>query len=422
MLSSFLLLLGDSARLASGRAMSQIIGLATIPIVARMFGPEAYGNAAYLWTLVTIFVVVAALKLEPSIVLEKSEGNASALVFICVALSLVYSLLVVALLIVSNSLLGFLPGAGNLSLAILLVALGIFFMSAQKISERFSVRANMLSLFSILLFIGAILGATYKILAGFMWPENYLHITVGNVIQFMPLALFLLYVLFGQFKKAKFESVFELVKRYSHFPKQLLPSELLNVLAGSVPVIIITQYFGAHFAGVYAVAWALLMRPLSIIGDSLGMVYLKRANALKAQGKLFADVLLIQAILFAFLVVPIILLALFRNTIVEFIFGSEWLEAAEIILVLIPFVVIAFVNKPLIQSIVCLERLDVLLYYNIASILLRIGGLVLGLIYMGDFLIGLILFSVLSVIANLGVMVAGWILSRRSDQEYRYGI
>ncbi|WP_236315732.1 hypothetical protein, partial [Enterobacter hormaechei] len=49
------------AIIASGTALAQIINLAAIPLITRLYGPQAYGMMGSFFSIVNVFIPLSAL-------------------------------------------------------------------------------------------------------------------------------------------------------------------------------------------------------------------------------------------------------------------------------------------------------------------------------------------------------------------------
>ena len=63
----------DILRLASGTGIAQIIGILSMPILSRLYAPEAFGITALFLSLTTILGVIACMRYELSIVLKSGS-------------------------------------------------------------------------------------------------------------------------------------------------------------------------------------------------------------------------------------------------------------------------------------------------------------------------------------------------------------
>jgi O-antigen/teichoic acid export membrane protein len=77
---------GAVGRLTQGAILAQLIGLATSPISARIFGPAESGAAAVFITLLTIPIALASLRLDGAIALAATRSERSAVLHSALAL------------------------------------------------------------------------------------------------------------------------------------------------------------------------------------------------------------------------------------------------------------------------------------------------------------------------------------------------
>src|SRR5947209_3080202 len=80
-------LLGDVAKLASGTAVAQLVGLLAAPLIARLFSPAAFGGLALFAAISGTISVIACWRYELAIVIPEKDQDAGVLV--CLSLTLV---------------------------------------------------------------------------------------------------------------------------------------------------------------------------------------------------------------------------------------------------------------------------------------------------------------------------------------------
>lgn len=73
---------GDVFRLVGGTVIAQIIGVITIPIISRYFGPGAYGTAALFTAITSVLAVVACWRYELAIVIPEKDEEAASVFFV----------------------------------------------------------------------------------------------------------------------------------------------------------------------------------------------------------------------------------------------------------------------------------------------------------------------------------------------------
>ena len=116
--------------LSSGTAVAQLITIAAIPFISRLFDPDEFGVAALFLSIVMLLSVFATLKFEGAIVLPKSDDTAINLLMLSFILSVGFSLV---LLLISSVLVLFWDNTSDINILgywLLLVPLGVFLLSS----------------------------------------------------------------------------------------------------------------------------------------------------------------------------------------------------------------------------------------------------------------------------------------------------
>ena len=163
-----------------------------------------------------------------------------------------------------------------------------------------------------------------------------------------------------------------LIKKYANFPKFAVAAHLLNATSQNVPVMIVSSLFGLKFAGFYAFANRLVLRPISLIGNSYGDIFRQKAAAAfaeKGECKGLYIEFLKKLLLIA--LVPSFILFIGGEKIFEVAFGQNWNEAGKLASHLSVLLLIRFISAPLGNMFIIAEkqRLD-LIWQTILFLLL----------------------------------------------------
>ena len=73
---------GDVFRLVGGTVIAQVIGVITVPIISRFFGPEAYGTAALFTSITGVIAVISCWRYELAIVIPEKDEEAASVFFV----------------------------------------------------------------------------------------------------------------------------------------------------------------------------------------------------------------------------------------------------------------------------------------------------------------------------------------------------
>lgn len=78
----------DTAVLTLGTTAAQLLGIATMPVLARLYSPADFGVLAVFLAVSGIVAITITLRYEMHILLPKEENEAATLVFICLSSTL----------------------------------------------------------------------------------------------------------------------------------------------------------------------------------------------------------------------------------------------------------------------------------------------------------------------------------------------
>ena len=87
---------------------------------------------------------------------------------------------------------------------------------------------------------------------------------------------------FGFYEKV---SLKKLAKRYRDFPLFRAPQVFLNAISQSLPVLMLTSFFGPAVAGFYSIGRTVLAIPSTLIGKSVGDVFYPRISEAAHNGE-----------------------------------------------------------------------------------------------------------------------------------------
>jgi len=152
----------------------------------------------------------------------------------------------------------------------------------------------------------------------------------------------------------------------------------INYWARNLDNLLIGKIYGVGDLGIYSKAYSLLMMPLGLIQETINKTIfplLKKEKDLKRDYRVsFINSLKILGIC----LMPIVCLFVFKsNTLIQFIWGANWIQVAEIL----PYFGILIFIQPLIGltgNLILLEEHDNKIFYNGLSVLFSVAGIIYG--------------------------------------------
>lgn len=324
--------------LTTGAVVAQIFLVGTAPILARLYSPADFGVLAVLLSVATISGSIGALCYEVAIVVPRSERAARALFSLSLYLSLIVGSLIGAGIVAAaalfpNSGFGHFPGAVALLFipAIVLAALfNVLGYAHSRANQYWSVAASKVN--------QSLLPALLQIVLGLL-RQGAFGLLVGRVIG-MAVTVALLavnlpktYRLSEALTRRRLE-ILAAARAYKDFLLHV-PRQLFVRGAGALAPILLLGAFGAAPAGLFFFAQRLVERPGALLGDALSRVPLRQFAKRRAAGQRLFKASLAYTLTCAAPIVPgVLALSLFARPVFHWLFGAQWIPAADYAIVM----------------------------------------------------------------------------------------
>ena len=336
-------LLRHSAQLLSANVFAQAVGLLVYPLLTRIYTPDDFALLSLFTSIVGVAVLLGNAEYHYAIVLPQEESKARALVW----LSTMLTLTVTAVLLLS------VPFAGSVAELFKAPELArwwwgipvcVLVMGLWNILSYWYIRRKAFTRISGYQVSQSVLSATGKIGFGAM---GWLH---GGQILATIIAPFLsLMISVGlAWKKHvrelfvfRYEDVRSVAREYADFPKFNLPRAFVNSLGLSLPIWLLTPQYGLDQVGRLSLAIMASFLPLNIISRACYQVLYQRVSEMVQNRQRLHSVLRPFVLRMGGLTIfGLAAIYWFLPQLVTFLFGAEWLETAEIIRRLYPYLVL----------------------------------------------------------------------------------
>lgn len=361
--------------LLTGSVTAQLVGLATMPIIARIYAPEAFGVFALFLSISALVGMVVALRYEYAIVLPDSDEDAVHLKRAATGIAMAVSLLTVVVTIICVIVI---RGEGGPPWWILLLGGSVFLAGESAILYFWFTRTRRYRVQSASRVVHAVVAAAVQSGLGLTVLPGAEGLIVGYMAgQFVALAVLLTFD--GsrrQRSRPNRGRARELLVRYRKMPLLNAP----NALIDAVRLNGINLIIGAgslHALGQFSMAWKLAQSPMALIAGSISQVYLQRM-ASAGRGRLRSNVLAVTRNALLGGLVPFGLLALLAPTLVPWLLGSQWAEAGLIVQALTPWLYLNVATAPLSNVFIIAERQGTMLAF--ATVYMAVPLLVLWLL------------------------------------------
>jgi len=410
-------------KLMSSNAFSQVLSIIVVPLLSRLYTPEAFGILSLYMSIVGIISNVASFGYNNSIILAEDEEEAK--------IQLVISLGLTVLTAASSAVFFFLTWEFLIDLFNVpqflsywwFVALSIFVFGLINVLNQWSLRAkqyNQLSVRTILVAIVTSMGQLFFGLSGAATSAMLIITTfLGQLMVIVTLDFPNRWNL-NLFSTIHLQQIRNGLIRYKKFPLYDTWSSLLNALSWQLPNFLLLLYFSPTIAGFYAMGHRLLRVPVGLIGRSLSQVYYQNAVEAHRVGKLhvLTDHIFRRIVIFALF--PCILLTFIGQTLFTVVLGEQWSEAGVYTQILAPWTFFWFSATSLSTIFYILEMQDFMLRWNIVVLVSRFIFLALGG-WLGNVYLTLALFAINGII-TYGFLVLWVILKSGLTCRYAFGL
>lgn len=407
---------------ASGTAGAQAIGMAFIPFITRTYGPEVYGTLGAFIALTGILTTLVALTYPVAIVLPKSDDTAKGLVKLSILIAIGISLIVFIVLWLAGGWIMPKLGVASLSGFIYFIPLVMFLTACQNISQQWLVRKKAFKSIANISIVHSLINYGSQALVGIYAP------LAGVLIGIHTLAIAIRSILTGYIgkkiidtpanKKRKNISLKKVAYEYRDFPLYRAPQAVLSAASQSLPVLMLTAFFGPASAGFYALTRTALGLPSTLLGSSVQSVFYPHFNeAVLDKQKTLPLLIKATAVLAVIGIWPFILVILLGPFLFNFVFGQEWQQAGRYAQWLSIWLFFVLISRPAISAIPVFKMQRWFLGYEVISSAMRVASLILGFVLFSKDIVAVALYSVVGALIYFCLILKVFLSAKYFDNE-----
>lgn len=388
-------MLRNAGKLLTANVIAQAIGLLIYPVLTRTYAPEDFALLNLFTSIVGVLALVATAEYQYAIVLPKTDRQAGALTHLC--LTLLCSLFALLCLTIPLARpVAALFDAPELARWWWMLPFAVLGTGLWNILNYWYIRRKAFARISGYQITQSVFSASGKVGLGFLgWLRGgmiiatvcapLLSLVISGVLAWKNHLCVLL--------QPSRDAMRQVAKEYANFPKFNLPRSLVNSVGLALPVWLLTPHFGLSEVGQLSLAMMAAFVPLSIISRACYQVLYQRVaehvqNNQSIRSVLWRFSLYTMAVLAVGLTVVYIVVP----QLVTFIFGANWLEAADIIRALYPFIVLTPICGSLCFLPDVFAKQKTALWMEAGYVVAIAAALLLG-IHMADFLLAVSLFA-----------------------------
>lgn len=395
--------------LFSGAFIAQLIPFAITPILTRLYPKDVFAIFILYSSAAAIPQVISNLRYELAIVLPKRDKDAFNLLAASLLITVVVSLLICALILIFyNPILNFLQDK-RLGKWLFLIPVSVLFQGIFQALSYWNNRKKEYKSISIARVNKSVAASITQLVPGFFKSLNTYGLIGGMLVGQLIQAFTYTFSVFRKYKHMikllSWKKMWFMLKRYKDMPLLNTFISLTNQISSQLPVLMLTRYFGVVTAGYYGLSNRIVTQPMSIIEQSFMQVFYQNAADIFNTGKdLFAFVKKTYIRLFKVAIIPYLVMLFFAPFFFRLLFTEEYKEAGEYTQILVPWLILTFMNSPITVIVTILNKQKEQLGLNIISLISKFAALFIGYHFYNSVFVSLILFSLTGFVYNICIM------------------
>jgi lipopolysaccharide exporter len=392
--------------LFSGAFIAQLIPFAITPILTRLYPKDVFALFILYSAAAAIPQVISNLRYEIAIVLPKRDKDAFNLLIASLLITIMVSLVIFILIIIFyNPILNFFQDKA-LGKWLYLIPVSVLFQGIFQALSYWNNRKKEYKAISISRVNKSVASSITQLVPGFFNSLKTYGLIGGMLVGQLIQAGTYIYSVFRKynhmFKLLSWKKMWYLLKKYKDMPLLNTIISLTNQLSSQLPVLLLTRYFGVVTAGYYGLSNRIVTQPMSIIEQSFMQVFYQNATDIFNSGKdLFAFVKKSYIRLFKVAIIPYLTMLVFAPLFFRILFTEEYREAGVYTQILVPWLILTFMNSPITVIVTILNKQKEQLGLNIISLLSKFAALYIGYHLFNSVMTSLILFSATGFVYNI---------------------
>lgn len=337
--------------LMAGTGLAQALPIAVAPVLTRLYSPEDFGLFALYTSVCVIAAAVATGKYELAIVVPKGSSEAVNLAVLTALVSLVTSLVLLIAVLALDGPLAALFNQPAIKPWLYLMPVTVLLVGCYQALNVWTNRVARYKAMATSRITQSGAAVAGQLAAG--WAKAGSAGLIGGQLLGQAASLLALVVALPGaerrlLRQVSVKRMLMVARKHAEYPKYIVPSQTMSVVATELPLLLLTTLFGAGVAGLYSLAQRVMGAPLSLVAGAVGDVYRqKAAEDYARQGEcrtLFLSSLKRLAFFAMFPMLPVLLLG---PSLFAFVFGESWRGAGEVAALLAVMGFFQTVSSPL---------------------------------------------------------------------------
>ncbi len=360
--------------LAKGHLLSQLIGVFSSVLIAKIYGPSALGVFSVFFTISAVLSTLNTARLECILFLDQERNDqhnnsigliiitlfftiVSLTIFFFIPQFIVEKYFVNRLLLLSSAVIAFLTSLKNI------------FQNLNLLQDNYSKIKNSKIIFTILRY-----GSQFLL---FYLTKSYWGLIIGYSIAIIYTLVFFYNELNFVFKEFKWLTFKTTINKYKDLLKYALPGDITNTIAINIFPILLIAMYSDTLAGNYFMSHLILSIPLTFLHSVVSPVFFKTSvTMVKAQNPKALFIYTTQLVKRIFLTIslPLIILMFYGEELIVFFFKEEWRNTGRFIEIFAVYFAFRVLYSPISSLEESLSKNKISLLINIYFTIILFGS------------------------------------------------
>ncbi|RLD52744.1 MAG: O-antigen translocase [Bacteroidetes bacterium] len=407
--------------LFSGSVTGQLILFAFIPLLTRLYSEELFAVLFIFSSFTSILKIIASLRFELSIVLPEDDKHAINLLVVAFIINIIINLFFFVLIVLFYDIITNISGENNIGNWFYYIPLSSFFLGFFEIMSYWNNRTeHYKKISSGKITKSAVIVGSQTSLKYFSTSGNGL---IAGALIGQAFSAFLLFFISiksikNNIKYVSIKNSRALVKKYKDVPLYNTLLSGLNTLSNQIPFLLLGKYFGLEVVAFYGMAGKVIMTPTGMVAQSVGQVFYKTATDIKNKnGDLYGFVKKTYLNLAKLIILPVIIIFI-STFFFDFFFGKDWGKAGLYAAVMLPWISIAFLNRPVSWIITILNKQKFVSIFDFLLLIFRFLSIYLSYKLLFNGVFAVTMYSLTGFL--FGIFMLFWLLrmSKKSENAY----
>ena len=375
--------------LVSGTAIGQLIAILTLPVLTRIYDPEAFSVLAVYVSVLTLLTVISGMCFEYAVPLPKSDHIAAALLLLAITSVLIFTSLTTLAVIFFPNIFNSLT-YDKINQYLWLLPIGVFSVGMYNALQYWSTRNKKFGLIAKTRVTQSLSGTSVKLGSGYLFNGWVFGLIFGQLLAqgagLLSLGSSLLRNDLKTFSMVKSKHIYLALKRYDQFPKFTTLEVFANNAGIQIPIILIAYYSLGAEAGYMMIAMQLLSAPISMISSAVSQVYLAESAEMFYKGHLKEFTKKIIKKLVTIAILPLLAIAILAPILTPYLLGNEWSRTGILISWMIPWFLMQFITSPVSTSLYITNNQKLAFLLQVIGLFIRVGSVYIAALFFNEYI------------------------------------